>query len=403
MGCPINTITELENSLRYRRQKMVIVILASANSDSRAVEIVLRNFHEMDVLSGDIDFYLPGYCLKHPIPIEAKEYFTNEAAKTFPDFHSSMMKHRGLLSRQFNDNAISLIQVINSHRLGPILFNAAEFTDFVLEFTRRIKGFHYLGGCQAVIIKPDNNGMPDYQKARVIDLDSVAYSSGGPSLDTFLFKTFNIIRDTNIAENKRHINPILRRLFGTTKVQDRTADIIVKKIEALYNEATEHSNDDYRYEKIADKVISDINNCLQYDITTGDFYFISYSSKNTMQAEMLKMLLQHHQIHVWIAPEGIPQGREYPLIIPTTLKLAKVFVLLLTPESARSHWVKNELAIALNQRDYTKIKVVLYGGISIDDIRNDDELHFLLERIQIKYKYVDIVDSVETLKAFIRE
>lgn len=122
-----------------------------------------------------------------------------------------------------------------------------------------------------------------------------------------------------------------------------------------------------------------------------------------MQAEMLKMLLQHHQIHVWIAPEGIPQGREYPLIIPTTLKLAKVFVLLLTPESARSHWVKNELAIALNQRDYTKIKVVLYGGISIDDIRNDDELHFLLERIQIKYKYVDIVDSVETLKAFIRE
>ena len=40
MGCPINSIKELENGLRYRKQKMVVVILASANSDSRATEFV---------------------------------------------------------------------------------------------------------------------------------------------------------------------------------------------------------------------------------------------------------------------------------------------------------------------------------------------------------------------------
>lgn len=53
MGCPINSIEQLENGLRYRKQKMVVVILASANSDSRATDFVLRNFHEMDILSDD--------------------------------------------------------------------------------------------------------------------------------------------------------------------------------------------------------------------------------------------------------------------------------------------------------------------------------------------------------------
>ena len=43
MGCPVNSIKEMEDGLRHRRQKMVIVILANANSDSDAVEFI-RNY-----------------------------------------------------------------------------------------------------------------------------------------------------------------------------------------------------------------------------------------------------------------------------------------------------------------------------------------------------------------------
>ena len=92
MGCPINSIKELENGLRYRRQKMVIVILASANSDSRAVDFVLRNFHEMDLLSDDVDFYLPGYGINkynQHLPRDCKptEWMLKETERNFPDFH----------------------------------------------------------------------------------------------------------------------------------------------------------------------------------------------------------------------------------------------------------------------------------------------------------------------------
>lgn len=155
MGCPVNSIRAMEDGLRYRRQKMVIVILASANSDSRAVNFVLRNFHEMDLLSDDVDFYLPGYGInkynRHlPRDYKPTEWMLEESERNFPDFH----ERRRFLFKTENTR----LQVIDSPRLGPIIFNVAEFTDFVLEFTRRIDGFHYLGGCQMVLLRPTYEG-----------------------------------------------------------------------------------------------------------------------------------------------------------------------------------------------------------------------------------------------------
>lgn len=83
------------------------------------------------------------------------------------------------------------------------------------------------------------------------------------------------------------------------------------------------------------------------------------------------------------------------------LKLAKTFVLLLTPDSAKSQWVRRELAIAINNYVNTKVKVVLSGGFTVSDIRSDNELEFLLDRVQIRYQYSDLVHSSNTLKAFI--
>ena len=101
MGCPVNSIRAMEDGLRYRRQKMVIVILASANSDSRAVNFVLRNFHEMDLLSDDVDFYLPGYGINKYNRHLSRDYkpiewMLEEAERNFPDFHDA---HTGIERR----------------------------------------------------------------------------------------------------------------------------------------------------------------------------------------------------------------------------------------------------------------------------------------------------------------
>ena len=396
MGCPVNSIQAMEEGLRYRRQKLVVIILASANSDSRAVDFILRNFHEMDIISDDVDFYMPGYGINKGVgDIEETERMNNDL---FPDFHYKRSRFWSLLTRSYPS-----CRYIDSPRLGKIVFNLAEFTDFVLEFTRRIKGFHYLGGCQMILIPPLENGKPNYNQSSVYDLDAVIGSQYGSSLDSFLHRTFQIIRDAdNYVDSIYHRNPILRSLFGST-VNNIQSNSIVSKIDSMYHESTRMRDLEEGYEIVINRIIVEMNRCLQWNIVEENFYFISYSSRNVMQAETIKRLLQQQNIHVWIAPDGIPQGREYPIVIPTALKLAKVFVLLLTPDSARLQWVRRELAIAIGNGANTKVKVLLSEGVTISDIRADNELEFLLDRVQVKFDYSDVVHSQEVLDKFIRE
>lgn len=397
MGCPINSIEELENGLRYRKQKMVVVILASANSDSRATDSVLRNFHEMDILSDDVDFYLPGYGInqynKTPISDTNISWIKEDSKCRFPDFHYNHM-------RAVFDSENRIVRHVDSPRLGRIVFNVAEFTDFVLEFTRRIDGYHYLGGCQMILLRPTNDGTPNYDEACVYDLDNIINSQSGLSLDSFLFRTFQAIRNGSFETIRQFRNPLLRKIFTHNKLSKST---IIHEIDDLYDKATRYHDTEGHYNFIVQNIIKDMNRCLHWDISEEEFYFISYSSRNVMQAETLKRLLQDNNIHVWIAPDGIPQGREYPLVIPTALKLAKTFVLLLTPDSAKSQWVRRELAIAIGNSVDTKVKVILSEGFTISDIRNDNELEFLLDRVQIKYEYSDLIRSNDTLYSFISE
>lgn len=407
MGCPVNNVKSMEESLRFRRQKLVIVLLASANSDSRAVDFIMRNFHVMDVISDDVDFYMPGYGINrynHIGNTKNFDYISRAAKEMFPDFHTSEVDQRLCLFRpQMYDENTNCPIVINSPRLGGVVFNVAEFTDFVMEFTRRIDGFHFLGGCQMVLLQPDEDGIPDYRHASVYDLDSIINTQSGPSLDAFIHRVFQLIRDSDrINDNYRRYNNLRRIFFGQRNRQSHINNII-KQIDALYYESTRTNEREARYDIVIKNIILDMNNCLHWDITTENFYFISYSSRNIMLAETLKKLLLCNNIHVWIAPDGIPQGREYPIVIPTALKLSKVFVLLLTPDSARSTWVKRELAIAIGNSCNTKIKVLLAEGMTINDVRQDNELCFLLDQIQIKYDYQEIIYSETLFKQFINE
>lgn len=409
MGFPVNSIKEMEDGLRHRRQKMVIVILANANSDSDAVEFIHNNFHVMDIISNDVDFYLPGYGInKYNRELNCMdiEYANQHAQEMFPDFHCDIQQ-RGFFERligRHRSEHLSHCKIIDSPRLGKIFFNIAEFTDFVYEFTNRIDGYHYLGGCQMVLLQPNEEGLPDYSNASVYDLDAIIASRCGCSLDAFLHRTFNIIRefdnehDNAYRGHSRFLNVLFRKKHKENKTRK-----IINEVDKLYFDATREDNPNDRYEIIIHDLIADMSRCLDWDVAYEEFYFISYSSQNIMKANSLKILLEHHGLHVWIAPDGIPQGREYPVVIPTALKLAKVFVLLLTPESARSQWVRRELAIAIGNSANTKVKVLLSEGMTISDIRADNELEFLLDRVQVKFDYSDVVHSQEMLDIFINE
>ena len=64
---------------------------------------------------------------------------------------------------------------------------------------------------------------------------------------------------------------------------------------------------------------------------------------------------------------------------------------------------RRELAIAIGNSVNTKVKVILSEGFTVSDIRNDNELEFLLDRVQVKYEYSDLIHSSDILNSFISE
>ena len=381
MGVPVKSIRSFEDNVKYRNSKFfVIIILANAKSDSRAVEFVINNFHIMDTLSNDVDFYLPGYDIadKNTDYAEFREqqWYREMEKEEFLDFHNG--KH--FFIRKKNG--------FFSPRLGNVYFNEAEFADFVLQFTQKKKGYAYLGFCQMILMPVGRERNIDYNGSIVFDLDKIVNTHYGPSLDSFFHNTFHIIRGF-------HRPTFLEAIFGHT-------NSVMQKINDMYIEATHDRYSEDRYELAVNNIVLDMEKCLHWKLME-EYFFISYSSLNVMKAMMLKNILQKRGLKVWIAPDGIPQGREYSVIIPTALRFAKHFILLLTPESAQSRWVKRELDIAVNNESNTKVKVLLSDGYSIESVRRNEELSFYLNRVQIKYSYDAVISDNSILNSFISE
>lgn len=391
MGVPVNSIKQFEENARYSRKSWTMIIFANAASDSRAVEYVIRNFHEMDIFSDDVDFYLPGYDRRNilcEVSDNELDWKNDLLSEEYQDYHGENSYTQGVLSIVRKQR--KFVRVIDSPRLGPITFNDAEFTDFIMELNRKNQGYHYMGTCQMNVL-PILDGIPDYSRIRSYDLDAIVDCPSGPSLDSFFHHVVHVIREARPYSRQS----LFSRLMGRR-------DNILVEIDRLYEEAIMFRGHDDRYEIIINNVIVDMEKCLQWSLQE-EYFFISYSSKNVLKAAMIGRLLQERGKHVWIAPDGIPQGREYSLVVPTALKLAKHFVLLLTPDAAMSSWVKRELDIAISNQANTRVKVLLADGFSINDIRRDNELMFYLNRVQVKFEYDDVTRNNDSLDRFISE
>jgi hypothetical protein len=398
MGCPVSSIKQFENELTHYCKNWAVVVFANAHSDSRAVEFVIRNFHIMDRISDNINFYMPGYYMSWDRSefIQPDEWMNNELNEIHKDFHYS--KDRGgnfpsdsfFSHNQHNIDRNKGYGVIESPRLGSIFFSDADYADFVMEFTSKKFGYFYSGACELILL-PIVQGKADYLASRVYDLDAIVECQCGNSLDQFLHRLFQIMREGNPLNGIGLWNRIFN--MGTD---------VIRVAEKLYRESISSRFIEEKYEIVIQNVVLDIEKCVHWSLSE-EFYFISYSTRNTMLAENLKLEMQDKGKNVWIAPDGIPQGREYSLVIPTTLKFVKTFVLLLTPDSAKSHWVKRELDIAISNGSGTKVKVILAEGYSIEDIRNDNELYFYLNRVQVRYNYNDIINNQENFSRFLDE
>ena len=123
--------------------------------------------------------------------------------------------------------------------------------------------------------------------------------------------------------------------------------------------------------------------------------FISYSTKDTAQAETVRNVLESNAIPCWMAPRDIPGGSNYTKEIPIAIRGCQVFVLILSENSQNSHWVLKELDAAVNAG-----KVIL--PFMLEDCQLNDEFNFLLTGAQRYSAYQKKAEALEALIGRIR-
>ena len=80
--------------------------------------------------------------------------------------------------------------------------------------------------------------------------------------------------------------------------------------------------------------------------------FVSHSHADQPFAERLVDVLRHHQIPFWYSDAHIRGAQEWHDEIGNALQRCDWFILVLSPDSVASRWVKRELLYALQQERF---------------------------------------------------
>lgn len=118
--------------------------------------------------------------------------------------------------------------------------------------------------------------------------------------------------------------------------------------------------------------------------------FISYSSKNQFEADLVKEVLQSNGIRCWMAPDDIPFGENYAKAIPAAVGSCRIFVLLLSGAAQMSPWVSKELDLAVNGS-----KVII--PFVLEECELLDEFNFYLIGAQRLNAYQKKSDALQSL------
>jgi len=97
--------------------------------------------------------------------------------------------------------------------------------------------------------------------------------------------------------------------------------------------------------------------------------FLSHSSKNATFANRLVEVLRAHGVRAFFSPRHILGAQQWHDEIGAALKRCDWFLLVLSPQSVASEWVKKELVYALQKNPYrNRIVPILYKKCEADQL-----------------------------------
>ena len=105
--------------------------------------------------------------------------------------------------------------------------------------------------------------------------------------------------------------------------------------------------------------------------------FLSYSDADRDFARQLASQLSKRGFQVWDPSDQVFPGDNGPLKIGEALEQSKAMVVLLSPDSMKSEWVRGEIQYALGSRNYE-------GRLFTVLVRPAQEIPLILRELQVR-------------------
>ncbi|MGE0887418.1 MAG: toll/interleukin-1 receptor domain-containing protein [Blastocatellales bacterium] len=97
--------------------------------------------------------------------------------------------------------------------------------------------------------------------------------------------------------------------------------------------------------------------------------FLSHSEKDRPFSSILAETVRRHGIPVWYSRTNVVGAQQWHDEIGSALKRCDWFIVVLSPHSVTSKWVKRELLFALNDQKYeNRIVPLLYQDCDYDQL-----------------------------------
>ena len=341
-----------------RHIKYYLLITANPLSDSAASIAIFKTIKSLDLLSGKIKIYMPGFHTDEDgIGVNAMMSQMSDNNKAEEDYHG----HQPLF-HTYCESA------------GNMYFNDVDFAKFMIDLEESCPNFSYYGDTELLVL-PAHNGEVLFDRIKNYNLESFFNCEQKTkfTLDSFLLRIIKLIKsdpDNHSISLLDKIDNLYLSRFATHS-EDRTVNIKVD------NYILEH---------------------MKWELT-DEIFFISYSTKDELSAYSLKELLEKNGKQVWIAPDGIPAGIDYACAIPAALRLTSRFVVILSHNSAQSSWVRKEIGKAISNNK--KVDGIFIDGFTYNDMKQYDHLDFLFENVQLRYSITNLIDNPTVLSDFI--
>jgi hypothetical protein len=124
--------------------------------------------------------------------------------------------------------------------------------------------------------------------------------------------------------------------------------------------------------------------------------YISYSGADEKWADQLRTALGDHDIDVWNPASQIAPGQNWGLKYGNALKNADAVVVLLSPASVKSDWVRHEIEFALSSPQFRDRLIPVI-------VRPTDDIPWILRKQQIIRATKDTDETARRIASVLRK